>query len=105
MPIVPLTVVSHTAAASHSYRGAAVRTRYGTVQVTISVSGRKLTAISATAPTDRPRSAIINQRAVPKLRSEALHAQSARINKVSGASVTSSGFEQSLQSALTAAHI
>jgi uncharacterized protein with FMN-binding domain len=45
----------------------------------------------------------INDRAVPVLDSEALTAQSARVDTVSGATYTSRGYEQSLQSAIDAA--
>lgn len=93
------------AASSKVYHGAAENMRWGTVEVTITVSGRKVTAVSATAPTERPRSAVINQRAVPLLRSETLRAQSARINAVSGATLTSRAFDSSLQYALSKAHL
>ncbi len=91
--------------ATHAYRGAAVSTRFGIVQVVISVSGRRVVNVSATLPTDRPRSAFINGQAGPKLRAEALAAQTAKIQKVSGATVTSQAYDQSLQSALTAGHV
>ena len=93
------------AASSKVYHGAAETMRWGTVQVTITVSGRRITAIKATAPTERARSAAINSRAVPMLRSETLRAQSARINSVSGATLTSRAFDASLQYALTKAHV
>ncbi len=93
------------AASAKVYHGAAVNMRWGVVAVTITVTGRRVTAISATAPTERPRSKVINTRAVPALRSEALRAQSARINLVSGATLTSRAFESSLQYALTKAHV
>jgi uncharacterized protein with FMN-binding domain len=93
------------AASSRTYRGSAVSMHYGPVQVTITVQGHKVTAVSATAPTDRPRSKFINDRAVPILRSEALRAQSASVNKVSGATLTSRAFASSLSSALHAAHL
>jgi uncharacterized protein with FMN-binding domain len=56
-------------------------------------------------PTERPRSAQINGRAVPILRSEVLRAQSARIHLVSGATMTSNAYVTSLRSALTKAHL
>ncbi len=87
------------------YSGSKVSTRYGVVQVAISVSGRRVLNVSATLPTDRPRSAFINGKAGPILRSEALKAQSAKIQKVSGATVTSQAYDQSLQAALTAGHV
>jgi uncharacterized protein with FMN-binding domain len=55
-------------------------------------------------PNERQRSAEISQYAGPQLRQEALQAQSANINVVSGASYTSQGYAQSLQGALDAAH-
>ena len=54
-------------------------------------------------PQERRRSAYINSQAVPILQSEAIQAQSANVNIVSGATLTSEGFQQSLQSALTQA--
>jgi uncharacterized protein with FMN-binding domain len=56
-------------------------------------------------PSDRARSQGISSDAGPQLRSEALRAQSARINTVSGATYTSDGYAQSLQSALDRAGI
>jgi uncharacterized protein with FMN-binding domain len=93
------------AASSKVYHGSSVTMQWGTVRVTITVSGRRVTGVSAIAPTERPRSAQINGRAVPTLRSEALRAQSARINNVSGATLTSRAFDSSLQYALTKAHV
>lgn len=87
-----------------SYTGAVVNTRYGPVQVAVTVSGGKLTAVSFLAlPQDRPRSQSISSQATPLLRSEALQAQSANVNLLSGATYTSEGFAQSLQSALAGA--
>jgi len=87
------------------FTGAVVETMYGPVQVAISVSGGRVTDVTALQlPSDRRRSAEISQYAGPILRSEALQAQSARIDTVSGATYTSQGYEQSLQSALDQAH-
>jgi uncharacterized protein with FMN-binding domain len=93
------------AASSKTYYGPSVNMKYGPVRVAIRVSGRRVVAISATYPTERSRSASINNRAIPTLRSEVLRAQSARINAVSGATLTSRAFDNSLQSALTQARI
>jgi len=93
------------AASAKVYHGAKENMRWGTVQVTIKVSGRRITAVAATAPTERARSAAINDRAVPTLRSETLRAQSARINSVSGATLTSRAFDSSLAYALAKAHL
>jgi uncharacterized protein with FMN-binding domain len=75
------------------------------VQVRITVSGGRISDITALQlPTDRRRSQQISQYAGPILRSEAIAAQSASIDTVSGATYTSQGYEQSLQSALDQAH-
>jgi uncharacterized protein with FMN-binding domain len=83
--------------------------RWGTLQVTIVVRKttigkkvtRKITAVSVpTYPNHTDRSVFINTNALPTLKSEALRAQSARINLVSGATDTSDAFVQSLQSAI-----
>jgi uncharacterized protein with FMN-binding domain len=71
------------------------------VQVRIVVTGRRLTDVTALHLTDSSsRSVSISAYAAPILRREALAAQSARIDTVSGASYTSQGYQQSLQSAL-----
>jgi uncharacterized protein with FMN-binding domain len=92
-------------AAAHRYAGQVATMRWGPVQVTITVSGRRLSAIAATYPTERSRSQSINSRAIPTLRSEALRAQSYRIHSLSGATLTSRAFVNSLYSALHAAHL
>jgi uncharacterized protein with FMN-binding domain len=90
---------------SRSYTGPSVNTRYGRVQVTIVVSGRRLISVGASGPTSPPRAAQTTARAVPALSREALQAQSAHIHTVSGATMTSHAFETSLASALRAAHL
>ena len=87
-----------------SYTGQVVDTRYGTVEIGVTVSGGRITAVSFLAlPEDRPRSRSISSQAAPLLRSEALEAQGANVNLLSGATYTSQGFAQSLQSALAQA--
>ncbi|HWD63209.1 MAG TPA: FMN-binding protein [Humibacter sp.] len=87
-----------------SYTGQAVDTRYGPVQVQVTVSGGKITRVSVPQyPTESFRDQQINQQAVPTLVSETLSAQSAKIDMVSGATYTSDGYLQSLQSALDGA--
>ena len=84
--------------------GDTVQTRWGPVQVRITVKDGKLTEVTAvTYPTDNPRDQEINSYAIPQLRTEALQAQSAEIDTVSGATYTSDGYRQSLQSALDSA--
>ncbi|MEU6355828.1 FMN-binding protein [Streptomyces sp. NPDC047072] len=84
--------------------GDTVQTRWGPVQVRITLKDGKLTEVEAvTYPTENPRDQEINSYAIPRLRSEALTAQSADIDTVSGATYTSDGYRQSLQSALDSA--
>lgn len=86
--------------------GQSVSTRYGDVQVQVTVSGGRLTQVRVTkAPNDERRSVDISDYAVPLLDGQALAAQSARIDGVSGASYTSAGYERSLQSALDQAGV
>lgn len=87
--------------ASGTFTGTAAETRYGPVQVQVTVSGGKLTDVRALQLTNRDgRSVAISQQAAPILRQEALQAQSATIQAVSGATYTSEGYTTSLQSAL-----
>lgn len=94
-----------TRATTRTVSGPVVYDRYGGVQATITVSGKKITNVSIAAPQDDPRSASINQQTVPLLRSETLQAQSANINLLSGATETSDAYIQSLQSALRTAGV
>ncbi|GAA4978240.1 FMN-binding protein [Actinoplanes utahensis] len=82
-----------------TYKGKAVQNPYGTVQVTIKISGGKISSANATAPTDG-FSGTINPKAVEKLNASALKAQSADVDAVSGATFTSQSYSQSLQAAL-----
>ncbi|MFD7997023.1 FMN-binding protein [Streptomyces mexicanus] len=84
--------------------GERAQTRWGPVQVRITVRGGRITDVTAVVhPTENPRDQEINSYALPQLRSEALAAQSADIDTVSGATYTSDGYKQSLQSALDSA--
>jgi uncharacterized protein with FMN-binding domain len=81
--------------------GDAIDTQYGPVQVRVTVKDGKITAIQGLVLTGNdPRSAEISSFAEPTLRQEALTKQSADIDAVSGATFTSAGYAQSLQSAL-----
>ena len=85
--------------------GQAVDTRCGPVQVQIEVrSGRIWRADVIDYPQGGGRDQEINSQAVPQLDQETLREQSAHIDIVSGATYTSAGYQQSLQSALDAAH-
>jgi uncharacterized protein with FMN-binding domain len=89
------------AAGARTADGDTAQTRYGPVQVRVTVQGGRLTAVTALqVPSDNPRDQQINGYAVPVLTQEALDAQSAGIDAVSGATYTSEGYITSLQSAL-----
>ena len=76
-------------------------TRFGDVQVQITVQGGQITKAEVLqVPWNDRRDQEINSYAVPVLNSEVVDAQSANIDMVSGATVTSQGYLQSLQSAL-----
>jgi uncharacterized protein with FMN-binding domain len=86
--------------------GDTVQTRWGPVQVRVTVKNGKITDVTAVAyPSDNPKDQEINSYAIPQLRREALAAQSAQIDSVSGATYTSDGYKQSLQSALDSAGV
>lgn len=81
--------------------GDVVQTQWGPVQVQISVRSGSITDVSVLQyPNGNPRDAEINSYALPVLVDETTSAQSADIDMVSGATVTSTGYEQSLQSAI-----
>ncbi|WP_324608090.1 FMN-binding protein [Streptomyces sp. 142MFCol3.1] len=86
--------------------GSTVQTRYGPVQVQLTLDGSKITAARALrAPDGDPRSQQINSTAIPTLVQETVDAQSVHIDTVSGATYTSEGYISSLQNALDqAAH-
>ena len=89
---------------SGTFTGATFQNRFGPVQVQITVENGKITAAKALQyPNGDFRSASISQQAIPYLVQETLQAQSANIQGVGGASYTSYGWYQSLQSALAKA--
>jgi len=82
-----------------------VPNQFGDVQVQVTVSNGTITDVKALQlPFDRRRSAEISQYVEPYLRSEALQAQSAQIDLISGATYTSDSYAHSLQSAIDKAH-
>lgn len=86
--------------------GTVAQTRWGPVQVQIKITGKKITEVRVLQrPTGNSRDEQINSSALPKLRQQALQAQTAQIDGVSGATVTSDGYRESLQAALDAAHV
>ncbi|MFE9645030.1 FMN-binding protein [Streptomyces sp. NPDC006365] len=109
-PSAPQTTVAAPAPAptptTRTVTGATAETKYGPVQVRVTLTGSRITGATAVqSPDETARSRDINSTAVPKLNQETLQAQSADIDTVSGATYTSAGYRQSLQSALDRAGI
>jgi len=95
-----------TSGGTTTYKGSVAATRWGDVQVSITVTGGKITAVSVPVyPTGNGKDQQINARALPILTRETIAAQSAHIDTVSGATVTSGGYVESLQAALDTAHL
>jgi uncharacterized protein with FMN-binding domain len=94
-------VSGSTSTTSGTVTGPAVDTRWGPVQVRITTSGGTITDVAVVEyPNSNPRDQQINSYALPILVQETLDAQSADIDMVGGATVTSDGYLQSLQAAL-----
>ncbi|MDH6117162.1 FMN-binding protein [Kitasatospora sp. GAS204B] len=86
--------------------GSPVDTRYGPVQVRITLTGGKLSKVDVLQyPSESNRDEEINSYALPQLNQEAIAAGNARIDSVSGATYTSDGYTRSLQSALDQAGV
>jgi uncharacterized protein with FMN-binding domain len=95
-----------SAKAGGTYAGSVVQTRFGSVQVQITVQAGKITDVTALQLTDAERKSVqISNRAAPLLRAEVLTAQSANVQTISGATVTSDAYLNSLQAALDAANL
>jgi uncharacterized protein with FMN-binding domain len=91
---------------SATVEGDAVMTRFGNVQVKITVTDGRITASDVSqVPWEDRHDQMINSRAVPVYNEEAVQAQSSDIDVVSGATVTWEGYTQSLQSAIDRANI
>lgn len=98
--------VGSGSAATQVYAGDEVMTRYGVVQVRITVeAGRIASAEALQFPSTDRHDQMINSRAVPIYNAEAVEAQSADIDVVSGATVTWEGYTESLQAAIDRAHL
>ena len=100
-PVAVTPTKAASAGVNGTFAGVTNQTRFGPVQVQITVSNGKITAVKALQyPNGDGRSASISQQAIPYLVSQTLAAQSDQISGVGGASYTSYGFYISLQSAL-----
>jgi uncharacterized protein with FMN-binding domain len=87
-----------------AYTGDNVDAYYGLVQVKVTIANGKITDVTFLKfPNDRHTSVYINSQAMPYLQQEAISAQSAKVDLISGATQTSIGFRKSLQSALNQA--
>ena len=91
-----------TPSTTRTATGPQVNYSWGTLSVSVTVSGTKVTKVGIASLDDygNPRSQSIDQYSIPQLEQQAVAAQSANIQGVSGASYTSAGFKQSLQAAL-----
>ncbi len=88
-----------------TYTGNQANAFYGYVQVSATIQGGRITDVQfLDYPHDRRTSQEINSQATPWLHDEAIQAQSAQVDIISGATLTSEAFVQSLQSALNQAH-
>lgn len=92
---------SSSSSSAITVTGDEAQTQWGPVQVQLSIADGKITDVEVpTYPNGNGRDAEINSYALPQLVKETIAAQSADIDMVSGATVTSDGYLQSLQSAL-----
>lgn len=81
------------------FKGSSAKNAYGTIQVSIKVSGGKITAADATYPVTGD-SGKINPPAIDSLNQSTLKAQSSEVDAVSGATATSASYAKSLQAAI-----
>lgn len=103
-PVPPPAPAALGAYKDGTYTGTLADAYYGYVQVRATIAGGALSNVTFLSyPSDRDTSRFINAQAMPYLRQEAIAAQSANVNIVSGATDTSIAFRQSLASALSAA--
>ena len=97
---------SSSTTAAKTYAGDAIDTRYGPVQVQITTADGTITAVDVLqVPMSDRHDQMINSQAVPIYNEEAVQAQSADIDVVSGATYTWEGYTQSLQSAIDQANL
>jgi uncharacterized protein with FMN-binding domain len=94
------------AKAGGTYAGSVVQTRFGAVQVQITVKSGSISDVVALQLTDDDRKSVqISNRAAPLLRAEVLATQSADVQTIGGATVTSDAYLNSLQAAIDAANL
>lgn len=96
---------SNGSSSTSTVTGSAASTQWGPVQVEIALKGSTITKVNVLQqPSGNPTDTEINARALPVLIQETLQQQSSQIDMVSGATVTSTGYLQSLQNAIDEAN-
>jgi len=86
--------------------GSVADTQWGPVQVRLTLTGGTISKVTVLQyPSGNGKDQEINDYALPILTQETVDAQSAQIDMVSGATVTSNGYLESLQSALDQARL
>ena len=97
----PARLAANTPYHDGSYTGPAYNTYYGPVQVQVNIQNGRVVSVDVPQyPADRRASQRINGRALPMLESEVISAQSARVNIISGATLTCQAYLRSLDAAL-----
>lgn len=97
----PATSATSAASARKTVTGSVAQTQWGPVQVQLRVRNGRITKVSVVQyPNGNGNDQAINSQALPILTQETVDSQSANIDMVSGATVTSDGYVESLQSAL-----
>ena len=97
----PAASPTKTVSTTTTVTGDAAPTRYGPVQLAVTFDGKRITRIQVLEyPSETGRDQEINSSAIPQLNQQAMAAQSANIDGVSGATYTSQGYQRSLQSAI-----
>jgi uncharacterized protein with FMN-binding domain len=100
-PTPSATSPAPSASTTSTVTGDVAQTQWGPVQVQLTLQAGKITDVSVVQyPNGNHRDVEINDYALPVLIDETVKAQSAQIDMVSGATVTSDGYIRSLQSAL-----
>jgi uncharacterized protein with FMN-binding domain len=95
------TATTAAASSDGTWTGSSVNTRFGSVQVSVTISGGQITEVTPLHLTDADgRSVQISNQAAPMIRKEVLAAQSAQVSNIGGATYTTQAYLQSLQSAL-----
>jgi uncharacterized protein with FMN-binding domain len=105
LPVQPASLATTSGQYKNgTYTGSVENAFYGQVQVQVTIQGGKISTVQfLNFPQDRRTSQRINSVAVPTLQTEAVQAQSANVDVVSGATLTSQAFMASLQTALNGA--